>query len=138
MSELTEILQLVESYSLSHAQPDSDLFEHLGIRGDDFHELIAKFAKKYSVDMSEYLWYFHSDEEGFNPMEMFVTPPYKRVSRIPITPQLLSEFAFKKKWKIDYPVHQLPKRRWDLRVNTILVIGFLLAFGIWILIKAFS
>ena len=41
-----------------------DLMNDLGCSGDDFHELIEDYAKKYGVNMDNYLWYFHTDEEG--------------------------------------------------------------------------
>ena len=43
---------------------DTDLFENTGIVGDDFQEMIEKFTEKYLVNMGNYLWYFHTDEEG--------------------------------------------------------------------------
>jgi len=79
------------------------------IVGDDFHELIEKFAQTYSVDMTDYLWYFHCDEEGWRSYlcDFFFPPPYKKVKRIAVTPLLLTEFANKGKWHIQYPEHKI-------------------------------
>lgn len=102
----------------------TDIFSDLGVVGDDFHEMIEEYSKKFSVDMTSYLWYFHSDEEGQNFGACFFKTPNERVKRIPVTPKMLVDFANKGKWTIDYPEHTLPKRRYDLIINTVLVIGF--------------
>lgn len=100
---------------------DTDIFNDCGISGDDSHELIEKYQAKYNVDMSNYLWYFHCDEEGSSFITgMFFKPPYKRVKRIPVTPKILTDFANSKKWEIDYPEHILPKKRYDLLINQII------------------
>ena len=43
--------------------------------------------------MVDYLWYFHSDEEGQNIGGLIVKPPNLKVKRIPVTPKLLLDFA---------------------------------------------
>lgn len=120
--------------------PDSDIFNDIGMVGDDFHEMIQKYSKKFSVNMSDYLWYFHADEEGgWNSIgALFFNPPYKRVKRIPVTPSMLTDFANQGKWDIQYPDHKLPKRRYDLLINTVLFgIGMLLLI-VWMLNKFFA
>jgi len=104
--------------------------------GDDFHEMIEKYAKKYSVEMKGYLWYFHADEEsGWNNIGgWFFKPPYSRVARIPITPLMLTDFANRGKWDLQYPEHKLPKKRSDILINQILL-GVLLALFLLSLIK---
>jgi hypothetical protein len=105
---------------------ETDIFNECGISGDDSHELIEKYHKKYNVDISNYLWYFHCDEEGMGSIGgMFFKAPYKRVNRIPITPKMLTEFANSKRWKIDYPEHKLPKYRFDIIFNQIIIFLFL-------------
>ena len=82
-------------------------------------------SDKYLVDMSDFLWYFHCDEEGSTFITgMFFKPPYKRVTRIPITPKMLTDFANSKIWKIDYPKHKLPKYRYDIIFNPIILFSF--------------
>lgn len=126
MSWINEIRNFLEDYSATYAEdPDIDIYEDMGITGDDFHEMINKYAKTYDVDMSEYLWYFHTDEEGSSFGGQFFKPPYERVKRIPVTPRMLASFIETKKWKIDYPPHKIPKVRKDLIINKILVITFL-------------
>lgn len=90
--------------------------------GDDFHDMIDKYAKEYDVDMRDYLWYFHADEEGISIGGVFFKPPHARVERIPVTPRMLAQFIETKKWKIDYPKHSIPKRRVDLFINLGIVI----------------
>lgn len=113
----------------------TDIFLDLGVTGDDFHEMIEKYQKTFNVDMTSFLWYFHADEEGQSIGGGFFKAPYERVKRIPVTPQMLLDFANKGKWTIDYPEHTLPKRRYDLIINTILVIGFFIFLTIYLLNK---
>jgi hypothetical protein len=119
---------------LDNVQADDDIFSDLGMVGDDFHEMIEKYAATYSVDISDYVWYFHADEEGngFSFGSLFSAAPYNRVTRIPVTPAMLTDFANKGKWEMEYPDHHLPKMRHDLLINTIIVglffIGLLLYF----------
>lgn len=72
---------------------DWDIFGVIGMGGDDFHEIMDNFASKFTVDMNEYLWYFHADEEGQNFVALFFTPPYQKFKNIPITPIMLLEFC---------------------------------------------
>ncbi|MCX6229912.1 MAG: DUF1493 family protein [Bacteroidetes bacterium] len=114
---------------------NSDLFGEIGIVGDDFHEMIEKYQKKFSVDMSGYLWYFHTNEEGHSIGSAFYTPPYEKVKRIPVTPFMLCNFANKGKWGLKYPVHSLPKKRFDLLINGLIAGLFFIAIIIWLIIK---
>ncbi len=100
--------------------PSTDIFKDLGLVGDDFHELIEQYQKQFNVNMDSYIWYFHADEEGLNfPGALFFKPPYERVTRIPVTPELLLKFANTGTWKLNYPEHQLPSKRYDIQINTI-------------------
>jgi len=133
MKKQIEIIELIQNISgIEEINFDSDIFS-LGVKGDDFHEMIEKYAQIFEVNMDEYLWYFHTDEEGQNFGAFLFKPPYSRIDRIPITPRLLSEFATTKKWNIDYPKHELPKRRIDIIINLILIIVLvLMVLTIWI------
>lgn len=133
MAWISEIYNFLEEYAdTNKLEDDSDLYE-AGIKGDDFHNMIKWYTKNYSVDMSNYLWYFHTDEEGQNFGGLFFKPPYKRVERIPITPRLLAKFIKTKKWDIDYPNHSIPKLRVDLMINWIMILLFLIVL-IWSLV----
>lgn len=113
----------------------TDIFTDLNVWGDDFHEMIEKYQKQFNVDMTAYLWYFHSNEEGQSIGGAFFRPPYDRVKRIPVTPKMLLDFANAGKWTIDYPDHVLPKKRYDLIINTVLVLGFFIILAIYLLNK---
>jgi hypothetical protein len=116
-----ELVSFVKEFTaVDEVQSETDIFSDLRCTGDDFHELIENYAKKYPVDMSSYLWYFHSDEEGQNFGGVFFRPPYERVKRIPVTPQMLADFVNEGRWKINYPSHKLPKLRIDILVNLVL------------------
>lgn len=134
MNKLNEIIHLVKDFSgIDEINPESDIF-NLGVVGDDFHEMIDKYSETYEIDMTEYLWYFHSDEEGQNFGALFFKPPYSRVERIPVTPRLLTEFLNTKKWTIKYPEHKLPNNRIDITINQIMVLVFILiVLTVWIL-----
>ena len=108
-------------------KPDTDIFNELGCTGDDFHELMEAYQQKFSVDMSDYRWYFHANEEGgnFSLGSIFSKPPYERVNRIPDSPQMLWAYAKAGKWGLVYPVHKLPKYRIDIIANQILFLTFL-------------
>jgi hypothetical protein len=130
MDKITEeeIIQFLKEETYEEViASETDIFNECGISGDDSHELIEKYQMKYNVDMSNYLWYFHCDEEGTTFITgMFFKPPYKRVTRIPITPKMLTDFANSKIWKIDYPEHKLPKYRYDMIINYIVLLIILI------------
>lgn len=111
--------------------PESDIFREIGMVGDDFHEMIEKYALKYNVNMDGYLWYFHADDEGEPGIGQFLfPPPYEIANRIAVTPVMLTHFANTGKWDIEYPKHDIPKR-YDLLVNTIVGLIFFIAIIIY-------
>jgi hypothetical protein len=128
MADVSEIIEfLKDKTGADNVSEHSDIANDLGIDGDDYDELIHEFSKKYNVDVSSCLWYFHYSEEGsWNSIGgAFFQPPDKKVNHIAVTPIMLSEFTNKGKWDIQYPEHKLPKRRNDIIINQILVIGFI-------------
>ena len=132
----TDIIKFLADLSgTDKIETGSDIFQDIGMSGDDFDEMIEKFSKQFSVDMKDYLWYFHCDEEGQNIGGTFFKPPYLRVKRIPVTPLMLTEFANNRKWNIIYPEHKLPKRRYDILINQILLGLFLAGIIIWAIVK---
>lgn len=132
MSWIDEIRNFLEDYSAVYASdPNIDIFKDMGVVGDDFHEMIEKYAKMYDVDMSGYLWYFHANEEGTGSIGgYFFKPPYDRVERIPVTPQMLADFIVTKRWKLDYPPHKIPAHRTDFMINKLIVVAALVGLGI--------
>ena len=105
---------------------DADLFDCLGIDGDDAFEFMDAFATRFSVDIGNYIWYFHHGEEGLNFGGFFFRPPYRRVKREPITLNILSEAMITQEWPLRYPAHELPKIRWDLRLNLLFFFAYLI------------
>lgn len=105
---------------------DSDVFSEVGIDGDDCDEFLQKYSEKYSVNMNDFLWYFHYQDEAsltsFNIGGSLFKSPNQSVTMIPITPKMLTEFANSKKWSVDYPEHKLPKHRYDIYVYWIFLI----------------
>lgn len=126
MTSEQTIIEFIKKFAgLDSIHGETDLFGDANITGDDFHDLISKYSKQFHVDMSTYLWYFHTDEEGQNLGAIFFKSPNQLQGRIPITPKLLTDFANTGLWNIPYPEHIVPKRRYDLLVNMILLLTFI-------------
>lgn len=115
MTSLTDIYKFISDLcgvKISQLKPDTDLFADLGIDGDDFFELEAEFEKKFSVDMSSYLWYFHHGEEASPSIaRLLFKSSYPKVKRICVTPELLLESANAHHWILNYPEHKLTSQR---------------------------
>lgn len=118
-----EIIDLIKDYAHQNIviTPHTCLEKDCHILMDDFHELVDIYAKQFNVNMDNYLWYFHAEEEGTNISKYFYKPPYDRVDRISITPLILEQFAQAREWNIEYPPHNLPKHRYDLIINFIFI-----------------
>lgn len=115
--------------------PDEDIFRRIGITGDDADEFIFAFEKTFDVDMRNYLWYFHCEEEGGLDLGgLFFKPPDRLVKRIPITPRVLSDSIDARQWSVHYPDHIMPKVRRDLALNWIFVVASVL-FLIWAFVR---
>lgn len=102
----------------------TELQKDLGVYGLDMDELLEEYTQRFGVDMSSYLWYFHTGEEGSGlGLGQLVFPaPNQRVEEIPITVALLVDCANAGVWLVDYPEHSLPSRRYDVMVNNALVL----------------
>lgn len=116
---------------------DTDLFAETGIVGDDFFEMLEKYSKQYTVDLNDCLWYFHNEEEGNGDSigRLFFKQPSELVKRIPVTPAMLTAFANSGKWKIDYPEHKIPAKRYDILINTILFVLFISALILYLIFR---
>jgi hypothetical protein len=129
-----DLSKFLAHYSAPARAPsdDVDLFDGLGIDGDEAFEFMDSFAARFGVDTSGYRWYFHHGEEGWNFGGLFVRPPYARVKRIPITAGILGAAIETRKWPIRYPEHVLPPVRWDIRLNQLLILLPLIALALWV------
>lgn len=91
--------------------PDADIEHDLGCTGDDFFELMDDYAERFKVDMSGFLWYFHTHDETMATLNLMPgNPPSKQVERIPVTLDLLVEKALLGRWDLNYPPHELQPR----------------------------
>lgn len=100
----------------------------IGVYGDDMDELMIAYAKTFNVDLSGFLWYFHTGEEGINLSGLFV-PKSRGIPEIPITIGMLHRFAESGRWTIEYPPHTKPRPRVKLLLLFVLVICWLLVAG---------
>jgi hypothetical protein len=114
---------------------DADLLDELGIDGDDAFEFVHRFASKFDVEAGNYRWYFHHGEEGQNIGGLFFAPPYRRVEHIPISLNTLAEAVETKRWPIDYPAHDLPSVRWDIRFNQVFALLTFDGLALWLLLR---
>ncbi|MBC3874047.1 DUF1493 family protein [Undibacterium flavidum] len=131
IEEIYEFVALEVGIEKCNIEPHSDLEIELGIAGDDFSDLMSFFAEKFNVKMDAYLWYFHHAEEGlFNLGGLIFKPPNQRVLRIPVTPALLEKAANLGYWPVEYPQHNLPNHRYDLLLNKVFILFFVLVSGI--------
>ncbi|TCJ17492.1 DUF1493 family protein [Flaviaesturariibacter flavus] len=105
------------------AEAEQDLFEDLGCTGKKFTDLVEHFSMRFGADVSNYKWYFHTNEEDHSIGGMFYKPPYERVQRIPVTPLMLWEMANAGYWNIEYPEHEIPSSRVDYLINILLFIA---------------
>lgn len=88
-----------------------DIEQELGCTGDDYFELMESYAKEFKVDISGFLWYFHTHDESMATINMLPgDPPSMQVERIPVTLNLLVEMAERGKWAMEYPSHALRPR----------------------------
>lgn len=111
---------------------DVDLFEQYGIDGDDAGDFMEGFVTRFGVNADSYRWYFHHRDEGTNFGALLYKPIYKRVNRIPITPDILVKAIETKQWPIKYPHHELPPVRWDIRVNQLLLAISVAGLALWL------
>lgn len=135
MPTFDEVAALVreETGSRGPITEATTLQKDIGVYGDDMDFLLSAYAERFRVDLSGYLWYFHTGEEGaFSIGGAIFPPPNERVREIPITVGMLHRFAEQGRWAVEYPPHELPRHRLDLWINLailVTVLGFALAAG---------
>ena len=132
---MEEIFELIKNkIGVNNITENSENENDLGCTGDDFSELMEEYSQKFNVDMSNYIWYFHHYEEGYNSTwELFgYKSPPNTVKQIPVTPKMLYEFSKTGKYNIEYPEHKLPDNRFANIVNRILFYCFIVGLIIFI------
>lgn len=117
IADIYEFVSLQLEVPVDLLEKDTDLCEVFDVKADACADLVENFAAKFKVDLDSYLWYFHHGEAGLNIGRFWVKPPYERVQRIPLTPRVFLKAATKKRWKVQYPEHTIPKKRWDMIIN---------------------
>jgi hypothetical protein len=123
---------IVDTTGFKSINPNTDIVIDVGCSGDDWHELIDKYSEKFSVDISNYLWYFHTHEEGLGSIGGIIfKSPDQRVRRIKITPKDLFNMAQIGIWNLDYPDHFIPKKRHDLTINMVVFGIFIIGLVVW-------
>lgn len=120
--EIYQLICVQSGVKIDRLAPGVDLFKELGIDGDDFFELMERYAQEFSVDMSTYRWYFHHGEEGGPSLGRFLfSTPDRRVERIAVTPAILMLGAEERQWPLTYPIHHQPPIRWDMVTDRVLL-----------------
>ena len=110
---------------------DADLFDALGIDGDEGSDFIEAFVARFEVDATAYRWYFHHGEEGWSIGALFYRPIHRRFGYIPITLAVLTEAVRTRRWPIAYPEHVVPGRRWDIVINHIFAAAVMAGLAVW-------
>ncbi|OKH18113.1 DUF1493 family protein [[Limnothrix rosea] IAM M-220] len=117
IAEVYRFIQTELEVSETLLNPDTDLFQTFDLQADACNDFMKSFGEEFKVDLDNYLWYFHHGEAGLNIGGFIFAPPYRRVERLAITPEILQKAATKKRWKLQYPDHDIPKKRWDMVIN---------------------
>lgn len=129
LEQILDWLRSEYSFLTKHAEPldgTTSLQDDLRVYGDDIGELLQDFSTRFDVDMSNYLWYFHTGEEGFlSPGAIVFPPPDLQVHKIPITLELLRSSAAAGRWNVTYPAHVISPR-YDIWLNRVFALGLVL------------
>lgn len=138
-SRVDEINALVRKHTGTRGvlSEETDLHSDLGLISLDLDEFLDEFARRFDVDLSGFLWYFHTEEDGVSPGRLFFAAPQDRVRRIPLRLALLYQAVELGRWPVDYPEHSLPRRRWDVVFNQCLAAGFAVWLVWWLAQKLF-
>lgn len=134
VSRVDEINALVREHTGTRGvlSEETDLHSDLGLTSLDLDEFLAEFAKRFDVDLSGFLWYFHTEEDGVSPGRLLFAAPQDRVQKIPLKLALLYQAVELSRWPVDYPEHSLPRRRWDVVVNQCLAAALAVGLLWWL------
>jgi hypothetical protein len=109
---LSDIVDFIKEKSgLENIAPSTDIYGELGFYGDDFLELIIEFSSRFYVDISSYLWSYHTSSEGEAIGDVLQDKTdVKLIQRIKINPLMLLDYANKGFWDFKYPNKVLMKK----------------------------
>lgn len=124
----SDIVDLARKHS--HARlicgEDQDLLRATGMEGDAANAFFDAYAEEFSVDMADFLWFFHydADEPPFYRRVRPIGGTGRAFGLIPITPRLLADAANEGRWPLEYPEHRIRVSHWPL-VIMFLLLGIL-------------
>lgn len=99
-----QVIKFIEQQTgCDNIQPDDDLYRKHGIYGDDWFEILDKYAATFQVDMHDHIWHYHNRPEGGLPILNRIWPEPSKEKYIPITAAMLTQYANKGKWNAIYP-----------------------------------
>ena len=131
MVEPEDIVELAREFSFDHlvCGNDQDLLRATGMDGEDANAFFDAFARKYSVNMNDFLWFFHytADEPPYWRRVKPVGRDGRAFPMLPITPRLLADAANERRWPLEYPTHRLSVSRWPMIVMFVLLASLVLA-----------
>jgi len=139
MPSFDEIAEFVSDYTCverSRLTEATTLLGDLGLNGIDNDIFLRKYSERFNVDLSGYLWYFHTYEEFHSIGALFFRPPNKRVKNIPVTIGMLHKFAQAGRWNVVYPDHRIPSVRLDVVLNNTIIVCLLLLIFIALVVAA--
>ena len=134
MSRASEIVGLAAEVS---GQPRAridrvDLLSSAGLEGKMASRFLQLYAVRFRVDLRGYRWWFHHRDHGVFAMPLVALDSAGREIRIPLTAEMLANFAESGRWQIDYPPHRLglTSAWWAVLVFGITGLGLAYAFTI--------
>lgn len=100
-----EILRFFEKQAGARVDPGhtGDLLKDYGVDGDDAFAFIEAFAERYDVDVTGYCFFFHHRDSAKLMGRLPFARPDRHVRRIPISADMLVDFAERGTWDLLYP-----------------------------------
>ncbi len=132
MSRASEIVGLAAEVSgQPRARIDrADLLGSAGLDGKAANRFLQIYAVRFRVDLRGYRWWFHHDDHGVLAMPLVALDREGREIRIPLSAEMLAEFAESGQWQIDYPPHRLGLRSAWWAVLVFGIVGLGLAYAL--------
>jgi acyl carrier protein len=88
---------------LSQLSPQTDLFQDLGVDGDDAHDLLLRLSQEFEINLENLQFDRHFGPEGTNLFAVLLPSFWRwRRERLPVTIADLVEAARTHNWPIRY------------------------------------